>query len=145
MIAKRIVVHCSATKNGVRVDASEIDKWHKARGWKGIGYHLVIQPNGEVQNGRPLNEQGAHCPEANADSIGICLIGTDKFHVEQLEAMRNQIENLCRIYSIPKWELQVHNQFKSAMEQGKTCPGFTVNDLLGFMWIDSKALKGVEL
>jgi hypothetical protein len=31
--------HHSASDWG---DAAEIDKWHKEKGWKGIGYHYVV-------------------------------------------------------------------------------------------------------
>lgn len=144
MHPKRIVVHCSASPNGKRVDISEIDKWHRARGWNGVGYHLVIQPDGEVQKGRPLNVQGAHCPEANKDSIAICLIGTDKFSKVQMGALRYQLDAVCMLYSIPQWEIYAHNQFKSAIEQGKTCPGFSINKLLGwYLTGDMRPLLGV--
>lgn len=139
----RVVVHCSASPNGKRVDISEIERWHKARGFATVGYHMVINPTGEVQKGRSLTTRGAHCIEANADSIGICLVGTDKFTKEQLDALRYQIDSVCMLYDIARWQVFAHNQFKSAIEQGKTCPGFSVNALLGwYLTGDMKALGG---
>lgn len=87
-----IVIHCSDSNFG---DAALIDKWHKEKGWRGIGYHYVIlngmpeakKPNpkldGLIQTGRVLdndlwidgNEVGAHALGYNENSIGICLIG----------------------------------------------------------------------
>ena len=34
-----IFIHCSATKPSMDVDAKEIDRWHRARGFLKIGYH----------------------------------------------------------------------------------------------------------
>lgn len=70
-----IVIHCSATKEGHPFDAADIDRWHRARGWNGIGYHFVILLDGSVQIGRPVSEVGAHVAGFNKNSIGICYIG----------------------------------------------------------------------
>ena len=45
------------------------------RGTRDIGYHFVIQRNGEVDEGRPIEQTGAHVKGHNHDSIGICYIG----------------------------------------------------------------------
>ena len=77
-----IVIHCSATRDGQNVKASDIDKWHRERGFKMIGYNYVIDLDGTVEVGRPLTMDGAHCNTAgvsgkvyNKHSIGICYVG----------------------------------------------------------------------
>ena len=70
-----IIVHCTATVEGRDYTVADIDRWHKQRGWKGIGYHFVIYRDGSVHHGRKIEEIGAHCTGQNADSIGICYIG----------------------------------------------------------------------
>jgi len=70
-----IVIHCSATKPTQDVDAAAIDEWHRARGWAGIGYHLVIKRDGTVEPGRPLDSAGAHVRGYNSRSIGVCMVG----------------------------------------------------------------------
>lgn len=77
-----IVIHCSATRAGQDIHASDIDKWHKERGMAMIGYHYVITLDGTVEQGRPLTRDGAHCNTAgisgtsyNKHSIGICYVG----------------------------------------------------------------------
>ena len=77
-----IVIHCSATREGQDVRASDIDRWHKERGFNQIGYHFVIDLDGTVENGRPLSMAGAHCADRglsgksyNLHSIGICYVG----------------------------------------------------------------------
>ena len=56
-------------------NANDIDRWHKQKGWKGIGYHYVILLDGTVEQGRELEAVGAHCSGHNAHSVGICYIG----------------------------------------------------------------------
>lgn len=70
-----IVIHCSATREGMDVRASDIDKWHKERGFAMIGYNYVIDLDGVLEVGRPLTMNGAHCLGYNDHSIGICYIG----------------------------------------------------------------------
>lgn len=36
-----IVVHCTATPEGRDVTVADIDRMHRAKGWKCIGYHYV--------------------------------------------------------------------------------------------------------
>ena len=75
MKVKYIVIHCSATKAGQPFTAADIDRWHKSRGWNGIGYHYVIDLDGTVELGRPCSQIGAHCKAYNKCSIGVCYIG----------------------------------------------------------------------
>lgn len=70
-----IIIHCAATKPSMDIGAKEIDGWHRAKGYFGIGYHYVIRRNGEVELGRPLEQAGAHAKDHNTTSIGICLVG----------------------------------------------------------------------
>tara|TARA_R110000868_G_scaffold157974_3_gene385626 strand:- start:994 stop:1440 length:447 start_codon:yes stop_codon:yes gene_type:complete len=70
-----IVVHCSATPEGVDYKEADIDKWHKARGWRGTGYHYVVDLDGTIEVGRPEAQIGAHSKGHNANSIGVCYIG----------------------------------------------------------------------
>ena len=45
----RIIVHCSATRPGLDIGVDEIDRWHRERGFHGVGYHAVIRRNGVVE------------------------------------------------------------------------------------------------
>lgn len=71
-----IIVHCSYTPPDMDIGAATITEWHvDERGWDDIGYHYVITRDGAIEDGRPVEIQGAHAYGHNADSIGICLIG----------------------------------------------------------------------
>jgi N-acetylmuramoyl-L-alanine amidase len=72
---KYIVIHCTATKPSQDIGVSEIDEWHKARGWKGVGYHFVVRRDGTVERGRMVEEIGAHAHGYNLESVGVAMVG----------------------------------------------------------------------
>ena len=110
-----IVIHCSATREGMDVRASDIDKMHKERGFAMIGYNYVIDLDGTVEIGRPLSRDGAHCNTAglsgksyNKHSIGICYVGgldrdgnpKDTRTVAQKVALEDLVYKLMEEYPI---------------------------------------------
>lgn len=46
-----------------------------SNGWNDIGYSFAVCGNGRIYMGRGYNVIGAHAPQYNDKSIGICLIG----------------------------------------------------------------------
>lgn len=43
--------------------------------WYDIGYNFLVGGDGNVYEGRGWDIHGAHLPELNSNSIGICLLG----------------------------------------------------------------------
>jgi N-acetylmuramoyl-L-alanine amidase len=125
LILKLIIIHCSATPDGRETTAADIHQWHSEppRNWSGIGYHYVIKLDGTVEAGRPEYWQGAHASGHNEDSIGICMIGTERFTVNQYSSLKNKIKRLQNKY--PNIKVIGHNQVSD-----KTCPGFNVQEWL---------------
>lgn len=70
-----IVIHCSATPEGMTYPLESLRADHKKRGFVDVGYHYYIRKDGTVQEGRPLNQIGAHAKGYNTGSIGICYEG----------------------------------------------------------------------
>lgn len=77
-----IMIHVSGTPYMQDVRAKDIDRYHKQKGWKMIGYNYVIDLDGTVEVGRPVTMDGAHCnlcgfsgKPYNKHAISICLIG----------------------------------------------------------------------
>ena len=68
----RIIIHCSATREGQDVSVDTIRRWHEDRGWSDIGYHFVIGIDGTIHRGRDIDKIGAHTYRHNLDSIGVC-------------------------------------------------------------------------
>ena len=110
-----IIIHCSATKAGQDLKAKDIDRMHRARGFNTIGYHYVIDLDGTVEQGRPLNVEGAHCNTKgfsgisyNKHSIGVCYIGgldkngnpADTRTEAQKKAFIELLSTLCQKYKI---------------------------------------------
>lgn len=101
-----IIIHCTATKEGQDFRAADVDRWHKQRGWKMIGYNYLIDLDGKIEEGRPLTMNGAHCVGWNNHSIGICYVGgldkdgkpKDTRTLEQKKAMHLLVENLMEKY-----------------------------------------------
>lgn len=125
----KIIIHCSATPEGSDYTVADIDRWHKQRGWKGIGYHYVIYRDGSVHPGRPVEQIGAHCTGHNANSIGICYIGglaadnktpKDTRTPAQIQALRDLVGELKKKY--PNATIHGHREFAN-----KACPCFDVN------------------
>lgn len=121
-----LIIHCSATPEGKDCTVQDIDRWHKARGWKGIGYHYVIYRDGSIHKGRPEEQVGAHCVNHNRHSIGICYIGgmtannkkaKDTRTPEQRASLRALLVELKKSY--PRALIMGHNVFAN-----KSCPCF---------------------
>ena len=127
----KIVVHCSATQEGKNISAATIDKWHKKRGWRGIGYHYVIGLDGLIELGRPVEQVGAHVKGHNKNSIGICYVGgveaerdddgewvaKDTRTPEQKESLLMLLKVLKKVH--PTATIHGHNEFAA-----KSCPCF---------------------
>lgn len=121
-----IIVHCSATPEGQNFTAEDIDRWHKQKGWQGIGYHYVIELDGSVHKGRNEEVIGAHCLGHNTYSIGVCYIGgLDKWTKApkdtrtdaQKQALIDLLKSLKEKY--PKAIIYGHRDFSK-----KDCPCF---------------------
>ena len=89
---KGVVIHHSTSPEWTTVE--DIDRWHKERGWDGIGYHYVIYPDGSIHEGRSIDKVGAHAKGRNTTYIGVCLIGYDDFTPAQIKALKNLIKEL---------------------------------------------------
>src|SRR3569832_1125632 len=144
-----IVIHCSATPNGRWQTVGDIARMHGARKppfmrdprliganqpqLKHIGYHYVIYTTGPVVIGRGLNEIGAHAQGHNAQSIGICMFGTDRYSRAQWESLKKLVQVLQT--NIPDVRIVGHRDLSPDLngngviephERTKTSPGFDV-------------------
>lgn len=139
-----IIMHCSASRFG---NVELITKWHQERGMRTIGYHFVIlnawpaadrfdrYADGNIEPGRPMDddnfitpdEVGAHTLGYNARSIGICIIGENKFSTHQMQSARALVRTLVYKHKIPWDNVLGHCETESGKAEGKTCPNIDMN------------------
>lgn len=144
---KRLVIHCSDSEFGT---ADLIKRWHKERGWKDIGYNLVVlnalpesgkmvpENDGRIEVGRGLNfdsvistdEVGAHSLGYNQSSIGVCLIGKQHFSERQMDSLLTVVKLWRAI--IPDIIVCGHRD----LDLRKTCPNFDVS-----AWLKSHGIE----
>jgi N-acetylmuramoyl-L-alanine amidase len=95
--------------------AADIDRAHRKRGFFEIGYHFVIGRDGLIEEGRPLNRQGAHVVGFNHISVGICMVGG----VSEHDA--NKVENNftpAQFNSLRKLLIDLQQKFPGARVVG---------------------------
>lgn len=123
----KIVIHCSDSCDSLDIGRREIDEWHKARGWSGIGYHFLVRRNGTIEIGRPEETIGAHVKGHNRNSIGICWIGKHIITAAQKTALYKLLCELRAKYSIDIEGVVGH--YELASESGKTCPNLDMSKI----------------
>jgi N-acetyl-anhydromuramyl-L-alanine amidase AmpD len=155
-----IVIHCSASPNGHSLfkgmsdgtgwqvtPVREIDRWHYERGFRrtpqfrkrqnpdlaAIGYHFVVYTNGAIATGRHEDEIGAHVQGFNQKSLGICMVGTDRFTPDAWRGLADLLAGLKKRY--PDAAIMGHRDLSpdkngdGLIQQDewlKICPGFEV-------------------
>jgi hypothetical protein len=151
-----VTIHCSATPKHANYTLSDMARDHAARrpvsqggtggmDGKGIGYHAVIMPSGQITQTRDPNAIGSHVAGYNhisvggqtMQNIGICLVGglpvsgqqhnlmrlplDSKFYMVQFATLEKVIR--AAIKRFPKIKVAGHNEFSS-----KECPTFKVGE-----------------
>lgn len=140
-----IVIHCADALrfegSGRLVTAQDVDDWHHERGWHRrlgpehgagplvhAGYHAVIERDGKVVRGRAWLESGSHCAMKgfNETSLGVCLVGVDKFTLAQWDALKRWCDvasaELAKTYD--KGPILYYGHCD--IDFRKTCPNFDV-------------------
>jgi N-acetylmuramoyl-L-alanine amidase len=138
---RKIILHCTATPENREVSVDTIRKWHLDRGWRDIGYHFVITLDGQVHEGRPIEQTGAHTKGHNFDSIGIAYVGGTKLKKNgkwitkdtRTEKQKKAFEELLCYLKImyPQAKVYGHNDFSS-----KSCPSFDAQQ--EYEWISNQ-------
>jgi len=148
-----LFVHCSDASDhlGPRV----IDRWHKDRGWSGIGYHRVVwcsEGRWVASDGRALDQAGAHVAGANSRTIGVCLAGRyDQEAPPQAayDALVPLLAVLAFDHGLEADRVFGHREAElyGAPPTPKTCPGsaFDLDDLRERVRVLLQAMRVAEL
>lgn len=137
-----IVIHHSATDKD-KTTLKSIDNSHKKR-WGAIsslgyyvGYHFVIDGNGEITQTRGFKERGIHTVGMNK-SIGICVIGNfeeQEPNTEQLLSLWFLLDEIKKISN--NVVVKQHKDFSATL-----CPGKNLSEKVG-MWIKFNEAKSL--
>ena len=137
MKINKLIVHCSATREGQHIDIETIRGWHvDGRGWSDVGYHYVIYLDGTIVKGRQDDVSGAHTYGHNKNSLGICYIGgveqdgktpKDTRTEEQKKSLTNLLITLKSIYGE---DVKIHGHRDFA---AKACPSFDATEEYKFI------------
>lgn len=148
-----LVLHCSLTPLSMQVTPELIRHWHmdprpRGNGWTRVGYSDLLQPNGELQNMVPYDEDmfveddemtwGA--AGHNSRSRHICIIGGMDKNGKNVDTVTIQQKSALEAYI--KRTISFHANIKIAghcqLDPRKTCPNFNVPEFLRSINISEK-------
>lgn len=122
----KVYLHASASDFPQHDNIETMDKWHKARGWSGVGYHYFICKDGTLQVGRSVERVPAAQGGNNRGTIAICCHGLaeEKFTHRQFRTLRE----LCRqINNAYDGKITFHGHCEVS---NKDCPVFDYKAVL---------------
>ena len=107
-ISKIIVHHTASTKtlDNPKQAIRDIYLWHAlGRGWGDIGYNYILDPEGNIYEGRFGGEGvvGAHAGKSNTGSIGIAVLGNyedDEVPEKVLISLAHLVSEKTKIHNI---------------------------------------------
>jgi hypothetical protein len=132
----RITVHHSAVISaGVRgkSDAARmltsIRSSHVTNGWADIGYHYIIDPQGNVWEGRPAKFQGAHVKENNEHNLGIMCMGNfdeERPNSAMLATLDSFLAERMRALRVPINRVYTHRELRVTECPGRNLQGYMI-------------------
>jgi len=137
-----IIIHCSDTPDSKDFDIEDIRRWHtdkppNGNGWRDVGYHYIIKRDGTIQMGRLETEVGAHVRSHNRGSIGVCLIGRERFNQTQYAALDRLYIDIYLRHGLDSRDVYGHYE----LDDRKTCPNLDMDKIrYRFMHI----IKGLQ-
>jgi N-acetylmuramoyl-L-alanine amidase len=136
----KIIIHCTATQQNTQV-SSIINYWKLQLGWKGYGYHRLIEANGNIVNLVDYSKNSNGAKGYNDVSIHIAYIGginkfggpIDNRTEKQKESMLKIISEIVTSFDIN--DIRGHYQLPNV---NKYCPCFDA--LAEYKYILAKSL-----
>lgn len=146
----RITVHHSgvdSTGIGTQAQAARqiesIRKAHVSNGWADIGYHFIIDPQGRVWAGRPIDRQGAHVKDENEHNLGVMVMGNFDRQMPTgaaLDSLQSILAMQMRGYRVPLGRVYTHRELRPT-----ACPGKNLQPRMIAMRSRTGALAMIEL
>ncbi|MGD9693628.1 MAG: peptidoglycan recognition family protein [Phycisphaerales bacterium] len=128
---RKITIHHTAipasglrTKNDVAAQIESIRQAHvhrKGEPFGDIGYHYVVDPMGNVWEGRALSYQGAHVAKQNENNLGIVCLGNfemERPNDRQVRALHAFTASQMRRFNVSLRDVRTHREMAQT-----ACPG----------------------
>lgn len=117
-----------ASWRAVRDHARRVQFLHRhIRGWSDIGYHYLVDWEGRILEGRPVDRLGAHVENNNRGSIGVVLMGNfskQRPTKKQAEGLKTLLAWLRSSFDMPAKEIRGHYAHKFT-----ACPGTSLANI----------------
>jgi hypothetical protein len=124
--------HAGEPRRGEWADILGVDKYHRNKGWDGIGYHFAGFQSGNLYACRPVTRTGAHCLGQNSKSIGYVLFIDGDVHTPTaaaIETFRDWLEaSIASGLLAADVVIRPHRDFADT-----SCPGKFVTPLIPAM------------
>lgn len=138
---KFIAVHCTASLQTMTI--AELNREFKRKGWKNLGYHYVISPDGKITQLLDEDKVSNGVKGFNSISINVAYIGgidsngkpIDNRSAEQKKSLRILLKMLHKKY--PNAIIQGHRDFSPDLNRNgkiepfeyiKACPCFNAKE-----------------
>lgn len=122
-----VIVHHTASF--VKQNPRYVQRWHRERlGLADIGYHFVINAQGIVFEGRPIQVRGAHTGGYNTGTVGVALLG----HFELWRPSKTQMAalRLLIVYLRDMYVIQYLAGHRDFQPDETICPGRYLAEVL---------------
>ena len=139
MTPTKVIVHHSVSKDTPITDIGHLRYYHvNVRGWRDIGYHLVIEKVGGAYEGilgRAVDEQGAHCRGENDSSLGVCFIGNFMDAAPPDDMLRVGARHISGLMRVAGIEISNETVLPHRWFANTACPGdlFPMDRLIWLM------------
>lgn len=98
-----------------------------SRGWADIGYHLIVDPQGRIWQGRPMNLQGAHVKDHNPHNLGVLVMGNfEEQHPtrEALATLDQLLAQQATTHRVSLSAIRTHQEWASTACPGRNLQGY---------------------
>ncbi|MCX7641073.1 MAG: peptidoglycan recognition protein family protein [Elusimicrobiales bacterium] len=137
---KKITIHNTAgnyptSYDDAVIEIQVIQEYHQeGRGWIDIGYHFLVDPIGDIFEGRPILAVGAHVANQNTDNVGISVMGNYHPPVNN-EVTESTISSIIKLVKYLKDRYKINKTYFYAHRDlaATDCPGNNVYAKMSYL------------
>lgn len=121
-----LVLHHTGSPHNVTLET--IREWHRARGWKDVGYHWLIETSGLLRRGRQPCTTGAHVKGQNSGKLGVALVGDNTVEGREWKGVQIDMFRKLVVHVRFIWTPIAIVGHRDLMDT--LCPGVSVQEVL---------------